>query len=169
MENKTLKLVRNGLVLVIALIALFFFIKVASNKDDLTGDAFQGAMNGMLYFTYIVLAAATLMAVFIWFAEMFTHPKKLVEFLISAGLFLFVVLIAKFALASNQAVQYSDKLKISASTSNWVDTGLYTFYILAVIAILAMILSPLLTGFGAWGSNKELEEIPLEDENSIEE
>ncbi len=169
MENKTLKLIRNGLVLVIALIALFFFVRVVSNSGDTVNDALNGAMNGMLYFTYIVLAAATLMAVFIWFAEMFSHPKKLVEFLISAGLFLLVVLVAKFALASNSPIKYSESLQIDGSTSNWIDTGLYTFYILATIAILAMILSPLLSGLGAGGSIKP-EEIPLEDnEDSIEE
>jgi len=167
MENKTLKLIRSGLVLVIALIALFFFIKVFLNSDDTMNDALNSAMNGMLYFTYIVLAAAALMAVFIWFAEMFSHPKKLVEFLISAGLFLLVVLVAKFALASNSPVKYNENLQINANTSNWIDTGLYTFYILAVIAIIAMILSPILSGMGG---NRKPEEIPLDDENiSIEE
>ena len=166
MENKTFKIIRNVLVLVIAVIALLFFVQIVINYsgDEKMNDALKGAINGLFYVTYVVLAATVLMAVFVWFAELFTHKKKLVEFIISAALFLMVILIAKYVLASNEPVTYNSNLKVDANTSNWVDTGLFTFYILAVIAILSILLSPLLTGFGAWGSDKELEEVPLKDE-----
>ncbi len=166
MENKTFKIIRSVLVLVIAIIALLFFVQILINSGEgEMNDALKGAINGLFYVTYVVLAVTVLMAVFVWFAELFTHKKKLVEFIISAGLFLMVVLVAKYALASNEPVVYNQNLQIDATTSNWVDTGLFTFYILAAIAILSILLSPLLTGFGAWGSDKKLEEVPLEDED----
>ncbi len=170
MENKTFKIIRNILVVVIAVIALLFFVQILINSGDgEMNDALKGAIDGLFYVTYVVLAATVLMAVFVWFAELFTHKKKLVEFGISAALFLMVILIAKYVLASNEPVTYNSNLKIDASTSNWVDTGLFTFYILAAIAILSILLSPLLTGFGSWGSEKKLEEVPLEDEAPVEE
>jgi NADH:ubiquinone oxidoreductase subunit 6 (subunit J) len=165
MENKTFNIIRKVLVLVIAVIALLFFVQILINSGDgEVNDALQGAIDGLFYVTYVVLASTVLMAVFVWFAELFTHKKKLVEFGISAGLFIMVILIAKYVLASNDPVTYNSNLKIDAATSNWVDTGLFTFYILGVIAILSIVLSPLLTGFGSWGSEKKLEEIPIEDE-----
>ncbi len=165
MENKTIKYLRIVLVIAIAFLAGLFYVQILANSgDEEINDALKGAINGMFYVTYIVLATTVLMAVFVWFAELFTHKKKLVEFLISAALFIMVVLVAKYVLASNEPVTYNSNLKIDATTSNWIDTGLFTFYILAAIALLSIILSPLLTGFGSWGSEKELEEVPLKDE-----
>ncbi len=170
MENKTIKYLRTALVLIIALLAGLFFVQILTNTGDgEMNDALQGAINGMFYVTYVVLAVTTLMAVFVWFAELFTHKKKLVEFIISAGLFLLVILVAKYALASNEPVTYNSNLKIDASTSNWVDTGLFTFYILAVIAILSAFLSPILTSFVSGGNKKEFEEIPIEEIEEEEE
>ena len=165
MDNKTFKLIRTVLVFAIALIALLFFVQIVAKSGGEISDSLEGAINGLFYVTYVVLAVAVLMSVFLWFSELFSHKKKLVEFAISAALFLMVVLIAKYVLASNEPVTYSPTLKIDGNTSNWVDTGLYTFYMMAIIAILSILLSPLLTGFGAWGSNKELEEVPLKDED----
>ncbi len=170
MENKTIKYLRTALVLIIALLAGLFFVKILTNTGDgEMNDALQGAINGMFYVTYIVFAVTAVMAVLVWFAELFTSKKKMLEFLISAGLFLLVILIAKYALASNEPVTYNSNLKIDASTSNWIDTGLFTFYILAVIAILSAFLSPILTSFVSGGNKKEFEEIPIEEIEEEEE
>ncbi len=169
MDNKTIKLIRTGLVVVIALIALVFFVQILTNSGETEADqsSLSSAINGFLYATYVVLGIALIMTVLTWLAELLSHPKKLVQFAISAGLFLLVILIAKFALASNEPETFG-KLSIDGNTSNWVDTGLYTFYILGAIAILLMFLSPVLSAIGVGGGSNATEEEYSSDEETEE-
>ncbi len=169
MDNKTLKYIRTGLVLVIALISLVFFVQILTNGGETEADqaSLSSAINGLFSVTYVVLIIALILTVLAWLTELISHPKKLVQFLIAAGLFIVVILIAKYVLASSDPVNYG-KLHIDGSTSNWVDTGLYTFYILGAIALLLMFLSPVLSMIGIGGGNASEEEY-LEEETSEEE
>ena len=164
MNNKSLNLIQKLIFIVIAAIAAYFYIMILINKEDTK--ALSAPLNGMLNFTYVILVLTLVGAVLVWLKDIITHPKKLMQTLIFVGLFALVVLIAKYALASNKAVTYSPSLSIDANTSNWVDTGLYTFYILAAIAILLMFLSPVfsLIGGGTSKAVQEVEEEILEDE-----
>jgi len=157
MEEKKLILFLKGLVGVIALVAAFFFVKILGNPDDA-----NGAINGMLRFTYIIFILTLIVAVVVWFKEIVTHPKILKQTLIFAGLFAVIVLVARFVFASDKEVRYGPTTFADASTSGWVDTGLYMFYILGAIALLTMFLSPLL---GSLGSPKGGQQVELESKN----
>ena len=60
--------------------------------------------------------------------------------LIGLGAFLAVVVIS-YGLASGEEVQLRDGEVLSASAVRWVEAGIYAFYILAIVAIGAMIFS----------------------------
>jgi len=61
--------------------------------------------------------------------------------LISVGVFLAIIIIS-YVLADSTPMQLPDEGgMLSESGSKWVGTGLYTFYILAVVAILLMVFS----------------------------
>ena len=162
MESKTLKSIGLGIIGIIAVIALFFFIPIIRNPHDS-----DSAINGMITFTKFVLIFAIIIAAFVWVKDIVTHPKKLMQSVISAGIFLLVVLIAKYALASNKSVDFG-KLHVDAGTSNWIDTGLYTFYILGAVAVLLMFISPVLSMFAPNATANAVGEIEEEIEELID-
>jgi len=164
MDNKTLSLIQKIIFIVIAAIAAYFYIMILINKED--PDALSAPLNGMLRFTYVILVLTLVGAALVWLKDIITHPKKLMQTLIFVGLFALVVLVAKYALASNEPVKYSPSLSIDANTSNWVDTGLFTFYILAGIAILLMILSPVLSIMGS--GNRKIVHETVEGDQDVE-
>ena len=163
MNSKTLSLIQKIIVVVIAAIAAFFYISIMKNTEEA-----GGSIDSMLRFTYVILVLALVGTVLVWFKDIISHPKKLMQTLVFVGLFALVVLIAKFVLASKEAVDFSPTLHVDANTSNWVDTGLYTFYILGALAILLMFLSPVLSMLGG-GSKSVAAEVEQEVEEAQEE
>jgi len=167
MDKKTLKLIRGLLVFLLAIAALIFFVIVATDSNDTIEE--QKILSGDIdnYFTvaYIAFFIAIISALLTWLYELITHPKKAIQFLIGILLFAAVVVIAYFM--SNNHPQTYGKIKISGTTSAWVDTGLYTFYILGAIALVTMLLSPVLSmvGFGKSGNNieEEIEEVETDE------
>ncbi len=162
MDNKTLSLLQKIIVGIIAIVALYFYVSIMRNTEEA-----DGSIDAMLRFTYVVLVLALIATVLVWLKDIVSHPKKLMQTLIFVGLFALVVLIAKFGLASNEAVDYYPNIHVDANTSNWVDTGLYTFYILGFAAIALMFLSPvlsLISGGSASATSDEEAEFEEEDE-----
>jgi len=157
MNSKTLSLIQKIIVIAIAAIAAFFYISIMKNTEEA-----GGSIDSMLKFTYFILVLALIGTVLVWLKDIISHPKKLMQTLIFVGLFALVVLIAKFVLASKEAVDFTPTLHVDAKTSNWVDTGLYTFYILGAVAILLMFLSPVLSALGA--GNKSVATTTVEEE-----
>ncbi len=162
--DKKISLTNKIIVGIIAVIGLIFYIMIMKDTEDA-----DGYIDGMLKFTYVVLAFTLLASVWVWFKEMLSHPEKLKQTALVTVLFLLIVAIAKYVLASNQPVHYNPNIDVDATTSNWVDTGLYTFYILGTIAVLLMFLSPVLSGIGMGGSNKVSEEYDEEYEDTDDE
>lgn len=158
MENKKINLITKIIVGIIAVVGLIFYIMIMQNPDN--ADA---AIDYMLNFTYIVLGFAVLLTFWVWLKELLSHPQKLKETAIVSIIFLGIVLFAKYVLASNQPEHYYPNINIDATTSNWVDTGLYTFYILGAIAVLLMFLSPLLSKLADSGSKSSNNEDMTEE------
>ncbi len=163
--DKKISLISKIIVGVIAVIGLIFYIMIMKDTEEA-----GGAIDGMLKFTYFVLFVAILASIWVWLKEMISHPKKLKQTAIVTTIFLFIVAIAKFVLASNKAEHYYPNIDVDPVTSNWVDTGLYTFYILGTIAVLLMFLSPVLSTLGEkrTGVVEEYEE-EYEEESDSEE
>ena len=72
--------------------------------------------------------------------NLFTSGSSLKGTLIGLGAFLAVVVIS-FLLASGEETPMRDGEVLSASASRWVETGIYAFYLLALIAVGAMVFS----------------------------
>jgi hypothetical protein len=69
-----------------------------------------------------------------------SNPAKLKKAGISVAAFLVIVLIS-FLFSEGVETPLKDGEVLSASGSRWVGTGLRTFYILAVVAVGAMVFS----------------------------
>ena len=153
MENKSLSLINKIIVGVIAIIGVILYFMIMKDPDNA-----DGVIDAMLNFTYLVLAIAAIVSFWVWLKELISHPGKLKQTVITAVIFLAIVLFAKYVLASNQAEHYYPNIDVDANTSNLVDTGLYTFYILGTIAILLMFLSPILSVVGGGSGKNSVEE-----------
>ncbi len=162
MKNNNIKYIGMGIIGILAFIALFFFISIAKDTDNA-----GGAIDGFITYTFFALALAVLATIAAWLMDVISHPEKLKQTGVAAAAFLVVVGIAKFMFASNEGEQLTKKIFVDAKTSNWIDTGLYTFYILGIIAILLVFLSPFLSSIGG-KSSAAVEELAEDISEDVE-
>lgn len=86
---------------------------------------------------YILLAVATLAAVVFPIIQFAQHPKNAKGALIGIGALIVVVGIS-YALSSDNN---PSNMEITAEAAKQVGTGLYAFYLLAAVAIVAVVYS----------------------------
>lgn len=132
--------------IVIGVLAAIFFARIMIESDDLIkeqADLQTSLISPDLYLAYIVLGITVLLVLVFSIVGIFKGDLK--KTLISIGLFVLVVAISYFGLSGEFGTQYnvSDTEKLSVSGAKWIGTGLYTFYILALAAIGAMLVSTL--------------------------
>lgn len=132
--HKVLKIVA----LILGIIGCIYLGMVIGKGDDAiaaTGDSIVG---GFLYISYITMFITLFLVVIFVIRALLTGDVK--RTFIPIGAFLLIVLIS-YVLADGNPIQLREGDSLSASGVKWVDTGLFVFYITAVIAIGAMILS----------------------------
>ncbi len=130
--HKILKIVAL-LLSVAGIIFLAMIIMKGDQEVAATGDG----LDGFLYVAYITLFITLAFVLFFVVKGLFSGNIK--NTLISVGAFLLIVIIS-YVLADGTPMEMRD-LSLSASGSKWVDTGLYVFYIMGVLAIGAMLFS----------------------------
>jgi len=128
---KSLKTILTGLIATIALIGAILYIMILTDKS--TG-------NEMIIAGQVLVIVTAAIAIFFGLKNLATNPATLKKSLISLAV-LAIVGILSYVSAGDSLVQVGD-ISIETSTSKLVGTGLYMFYFLAAIAVLAMV------GFG---------------------
>ncbi|EDP97321.1 hypothetical protein U8527_03185 [Kordia algicida OT-1] len=128
---KSLKLILTIVIAIIALIGAILYITILTGKSD---------GNMMIRAGEILVVFTALIAVFFGLKNLATNPQALKKSLISIAV-LAIILILSYVSASDELREVGD-ISIDAGTSKWVGTGIYMFYFLAAVAVLAMI------GFG---------------------
>ncbi|AFL80937.1 hypothetical protein Aeqsu_1445 [Aequorivita sublithincola DSM 14238] len=118
-------------------VAGVIFLAMIISKGDVEVTATGAGVDGFLYVAYIILGLTVLFVLFFVLKGLAAGNIK--NTLISIGAFLLIVVIS-YVLADGNPMQIGEEV-LSASGSKWVGTGLYTFYILAVIAIGSMVFS----------------------------
>ena len=134
----------NILKIVIGVIAAVLFLRIMIEDDDLIKEQVElqnSLVSPDLYLAYIILGIAVFLAVVFTLIGVFKGNIK--KTLISVGSFAVIVVISLFALAGDYGTGFkiSDTETLSQSGAHWVGAGLYTFYILAIIAIGSMLVS----------------------------
>lgn len=126
--------------LLLSIVGIIFLAMIVSKGDDAVRATGSG-VDGILYVAYIMFALVLVFVlVFVLKGLMAGNIKKT---LISVGMFLLIVVIS-YAMSSGSDVDtlpLVDGLPISESGSRWVGAGLYTFYIMALLAIGSMVFS----------------------------
>ncbi|HLT54064.1 MAG TPA: hypothetical protein VKZ97_09240 [Flavobacteriaceae bacterium] len=132
------------IVLIIGVIAAFFFIRIMSIGDDVieVDVAKQSIVGSFITLALITLAIAAIITLVFTLINLVMHPEKLKQALISIALFAVVVAIAYFT-SSEWMPEGSE---ISTGGAKWIEAGLKAFYFLVIVAVGAML----------WGGIKKL-------------
>lgn len=132
--HKILKIVAFALAIIGAIFALMIMAGDEERAQSMSGN--------MLYVAYAVLGIVLLLVVLFVIKGFFAGNIK--KTLLTVGIFLAIVLIS-FGMSSGTDLDLQPFLNkgmdITESTSKTVGAGLYTFYILAVVAIGSMLYS----------------------------
>ncbi len=131
--HKILKIV--GLVL--SLIGVYFLAMIILKGDDAIIDSGTG-IDGFLYTAYVIFALVVVAVVIFGLKGLFSGNIK--NTLITLGAFVVVIAIS-YAMADDTPMMLKDGDMLSESGSRWVGAGLYTFYLLGMIAIGSMFIS----------------------------
>ena len=107
----------------------------------------EGQIDNMLYLTYIVFITILVFVVGFTLKNTFSNKHTLKSTLTGLGSFLLVAVIAYFMADGTATLNIDDVEVLSGSGTKLVNTGLYLFYALAVIAIGSIVLSGVKSSF----------------------
>ena len=123
--------------------AVCLFVVMGSGDEAIKMNASQGDFStvspliSIAQITLFLTVAATLI---FSLRALFANSVKLKKALIFIGIFMFIVGIAYIS-SSGVETPLKDGEYLSESGSRWVETGIRTFYILSISAILSMVFS----------------------------
>ena len=100
----------------------------------------SSAMNFMFIITYILLGIAVVVAVVYTLKNLFSTPENLKKAIVALVGFALVVIISYF-LSNGEDLdpQFLTDMNATTSTVKNIGTGIYTFLILAIVAVVLMI------------------------------
>ncbi len=128
--------------ILIGVIGAILFLRVFYTGDDAiengASDLQDSVLAPLMYLAYFILILGIVATVLFSVKALFSG--NVMKTLISLGA-LVVVFIISYALANGVETPMRDGEMLSASGSRWVGTGLNAFYILAVLAVGAMLVS----------------------------
>jgi hypothetical protein len=127
---KSLKIILTVLVALIALIGVILYITILT--DSSTG-------NAMIVAGEVLVVVTAAIAIFFGLKNLATNPGALKKSLISLAVFAIVGILSYVSASDVIPDNLGNEISITASESKYVGTGIYMFYFLAMIAILAMI------------------------------
>jgi len=137
----TLHKILKYVALVIGVLGLIFLGRILAAGDnaiEASADVQSSVLEPMMWISYLVLAVViALVAIFV-IAGLFRGNIK--NTIIGIVSFAVVVLVSYLVTTGTQVTTREGDI-ISAATVHWVGAGLVCFYILAALAILAMVFS----------------------------
>lgn len=137
----TLHKVLKYLAIVIGVIGLVLLARVIITGDDAieaSADTQASVLAPIMFLSYFVMAAVVLLVVISVIKDLI--HGNIMKTLVSIGVFAVIVLVG-YLIASPEVPVGIDASEVSVSGAQWVGAGLIVFYILAAIAIGAMIFS----------------------------
>ena len=137
----TIHKILKYLALVIGVIGLILLARIIMAGDAAIENSVsqqQSVLVPMMWLSYLVLAVVIVLVGFFVIKGLFRGNIK--NTLIAVGSFLLIVVIA-YVITGGEAITLRDGTTVTANASHWISAGLVVFYILAGIAVGAMVLS----------------------------
>jgi uncharacterized oligopeptide transporter (OPT) family protein len=127
---------------VISLVLWVLIARADSEEVAVVGSSSNNVVGIMINLGYWLTIVVAIITLLFSLAGLATEPEKLKKALISVGVFGAVILVS-YLIGTSEGFNFdlmADKgIDVSESTVKWVDAGLWSFYILAFLAVLAMI------------------------------
>lgn len=123
--------------------AICLFIVMGSGDEAIKMNASQGdfsAVSPLISIAQVTLFLTVGATLIFSLKALFANTEKLKKASIFIGIFLFIVGVAYIS-SSGVETPLKDGKFLSESGSRWVETGIRTFYILSISAILSMVFS----------------------------
>ncbi len=123
--------------------AICLFIVMGSGDEAIKMNASQGdfsAVSPLISIAQVTLFLTVSATLIFSLKALFANTEKLKKASIFIGIFLFIVGVAYIS-SSGVETPIKDGKFLSESGSRWVETGIRTFYILSISAILSMVFS----------------------------
>ena len=123
--------------------AVLLFRIIGLGDETIKMDASMGdfsSVSPLVNLALLVLGITVVVTLLFSLVGLASDGRKLKKALLSIGLFLAVVFIS-YALSTGVETPMKDGEVLSANGSRWVGAGLRSFYLLAIIAIAAMVFS----------------------------
>ena len=137
----TLHKILKYVALVIGVLGLIFLGRILAAGDDAieaSADVQGSVLEPMMWISYLVLAVVVALVVIFVIAGLFRgNIKNTIIGIVSFA----VVVLVSYLVTTGSQVTTRDGDIITAGTVHWVGAGLVCFYILAALAILAMVFS----------------------------
>ena len=114
-------------------------VHVPPKEMPIAEAAENGAMNAMFIITYLLLGIAVVVSLVFTLKNLFSNPQGLKKTLFVVGGFLLVVVIS-YVLASGTDVAPEFAAMSDESTVKKIGMGLNVFFILTIIAVVALII-----------------------------
>lgn len=129
------------LAIILGVVGLVVWVMIARNDNPSESGMVDLMINLGKWMT--ILTAIVTFVFSLW--QLLTHPDKLKKALISIGVFALVLVISYAVLSSGTDVDLERMaqrgIDVTEGTSKMVGAGLWAFYLLALIAVGAMLLS----------------------------
>jgi len=132
--KKNLGKILSILIILLAVVSGVLYYQIAKNGVDA-----DKQIDTIINLTTWLLYITAILAVIGWILDIFSSKRSLVYTLISLA-FLGLIVFFAYIMASGEPYKLGDMV-YSGSVSKWVDTGLWTFYFLAIIAVVLMMFS----------------------------
>lgn len=123
--------------LIISLIGVSFLGMMLMKGDDIIKETGSG-IDGFIYSAYFIFALVLISVLVFGLKGLLSGNIK--NTLIILGAFVLIVGIS-YGLADGTPMRLNEGGMLSESGSKWVGAGLYTFYILGVLAVGSMVMS----------------------------
>ena len=123
--------------------AICLFVVMGSGDEAIKMNASQGdfsTVSPLISIAQVTLFLTVAATVIFSLKALFANSEKLRKALIFVGIFVFVVGLAYIS-SNGVETPLKDGKYLSESGSRWVETGIRTFYILSICAILSMLFS----------------------------
>ena len=127
--------------LIIALVAVYFFVQVSTNGDGVEGDveALNSAVGGYIGFTNILLIVTAVIVAAFMILDVIKHPAKLKKTLIGLVVFFALFGLAYVMADANKVITSSEVIEEGSALSKKVSTGIIFSFILGTIAFAGFI------------------------------
>lgn len=145
MSAKIIKYLNIGLGIMLG-ISVILIIDLLANMDDPTKLA--ASLDGNFYWSYLLLGIGTAAILIYSLVHTFSSIEDAKKSLLPLGGLLVVFLIA-YMMSSSEIPQFYGAQKLiedgtlTPKVSKYVDTGLYSVYILAIVSVISLIYSSL--------------------------